>query len=430
MRSINSRHAVGCQRLALAVCLLLCSLGCGKREATPPPSSALSKPRPRAANLSVLVVGDGVVAEALGRLRGEWAERAGAELRVEQASLAELLESETLPADVLIYPPSATGALHGRGWLRPVRDSVLDDDDFDYGDLLPAVRPAMVFDGQTVAVPLGLPPLMRLNGTAVKSGATDPTALAHELIARALALLPERRTDALLFDPDSMRPRLTTPVMERALGNLAAELRPPGGTANDLPTWQLGWPALWGEPPEGVPAAESLQRKPQVYDEVTDKWRSTTSRGPVTLLGYRGRVASVSADSRNATSAFRLLGWMASGDAAAQLSSSSDETLFFRRSQIEQANLWPGVSAWPGAAEAAAESLLVERPLLLPRIAGWDEYAAALGEAVLAAAAGDAQPAESLRVAAQRWEAITERLGRQTQAEQYRAHLETEPRRR
>ncbi len=367
------------------------------------------------------------MAEALGRLRGEWAERSGAELRVEQSTMGELLESETPSVDVLIYPPSVTGPLYGRGWLRPVRDSLLEDADFDYGDLLPAVRHAMVFDGQTIAVPLGVPPLLRAQGPVLKRNENDPVALAHELIARALSLLPERRSDGLLFDPATMEPRLTTPVMERALEELVAAMRSSAGASEEGEYSGLGWPGMWGQPPEGQSDVESLQRADQVYDDVTNKWRAAIERGPVTLLGYRGRVASVTAASRNATSAFRLLAWLASGDAAVQISSPSAQTLFFRRSQVAQADRWPGVSNWPGFTEAAAESLRVERPLLLPRIEGWHEYAAALGFDVLKAAAGEAEPAESLRVAAQRWENLTEQIGREAQAESYRAHLETEP---
>jgi hypothetical protein len=64
-----------------------------------------------------------------------------------------------------------------------------------------------------------------------------------------------------------------------------------------------------------------------------------------------------------------------------------------------------------------------QRGLIVPRIAGVDEYMAELDKAVKDAASNDIAPAAALETAAKRWEEITDAHGRDAQRAAYLKHL-------
>src|ERR1700675_534418 len=76
-----------------------------------------AEPTPNVA-LRVLVVNDLALAEAIGRLRGEWAERFGGTLTAETKAWADLADAKSLDADVVVFPTRYLGELYTRGWLR------------------------------------------------------------------------------------------------------------------------------------------------------------------------------------------------------------------------------------------------------------------------------------------------------------------------
>ena len=87
-------------------------------------------PQPRASvALRVLVVNEPGVAEAINRLRGEWAERSGGELSATSSDWKEVAGAKSIEADVVVFPSRYLGELCTRGWLQPVRSSVLESDD-------------------------------------------------------------------------------------------------------------------------------------------------------------------------------------------------------------------------------------------------------------------------------------------------------------
>lgn len=472
--------------LLLIACATAALMACGCSDGGPvTPTASDSTATPRAAvALTVLVFGDEDLAAGVTLLRGEWAARSGGTLEVTSGSIELLNAAEPLRADVVVFPSRYLGALAERGQLRTVRASLLANREFNLNDIYPAIRNGeLIYGGQTLALPLGSPPLLacyrRADGEGerpdedlsplpttwveyrrfigVESSATaeggpngaalamSGDAAAFTLIGRAVAYTDSQRRRELLFDPETMAPRIADPAFVRALSEIVEEVRAAGGEqALDFAAAitkvgaggagaAFGWPGLVEHAPgesQPPPAAFApLPTATATYSANRGLWENQSFAEPVTLLGVEGRLLGVCESSRNATSAFKLCQWLSTGDVAIELSSRSRGTMWFRKSQHSRHAKWTGrnVDA-PGDEVTAAveEALERESPIMTPRIPGIDDYLAALAEETRRAVAGNLAPAAALQGAASRWEAITDQRGRQQQATAYRRHLGSE----
>ena len=474
-----------------AVCVLLTTTGCpgpsqptGDQKAGQKTAAPATRPT---VTLEVLVVDDPALAAGVRLLRGEWTERTGGRLQVTEWSMAELNDAmaqaePSLPADVVIYPDRALGALAAGGALRPMRSSVLDEPEMSPADWLPLVRERIVeFGDQTMAIPLGSPPLMLCCDSHSLADLDEPVPSTWEDYRRLAAKLHEQdkpcvlplagnaaavtflaRTssysdrgsrDGLLFDPVTFAPRITEPAFVRALVEMTEELaaHPQSldlslacgfaeaveAVSRGRAAVAFGWP---GAARGGEDASENnaegtteqsrlgfaeLPRAVRIYNSTRGEWITNRDEAPVTVLGIAGRLASVTASGRNAASAFKLLGWLGSGKTATQLSSRSPATLWFRRSQQGDAARWLGDGGRADireTAEAASQALSRRICFQIPRIPGIDDYLQTLSEAVRQAVAGES-PEVVLHRTTQAWEKITERLGPERQQFAYRGHL-------
>jgi hypothetical protein len=346
--------------------------GCG-REASKPAAS--TEPRPSVA-LSVLVVNEPELAKAIGLLQGEWAERGGGELHVSEHRWPELAMRQSLDADLIVFPSRYMGELCVRGWLRPLRESLRRSKSFDAADFYPAVERGLVrWGAQVMAAPLG---------------AKFPAALGRDhpgllmLEAAAPAAVSDDRL-GVLFDAETMAPRISDPPFVEALAHLSKrKAGADNGAGDDL----------------------------------------AQSRIPV--LGFGDRLIAATANSRNAASAFKLLEWLASADVSAQLAA-TDASLTPVRPSLAASVKWYGSSATVGERQeraAAANDLLNQpREFVLPRIPGIDEYMAALDIAVNSVIEEDKSPQEALAKASARWQEITETRGTDAQRTAYLKHL-------
>lgn len=413
------------------------SCGCRRSDSSPAQRSG-TPPSPRAAvQLTLLIVDDPELATAASALRGEWAERSGGELVVQQMTLAEMLAVEQILTDVIVYPSRFVGTLVARDWLRPVRDSVLENDDFVLEDLFPLVRnESMRYAGQIFGVSLGESPLMlarqasteedfgaiadtweKLDQFALKRNQGD---VAAELIARAASYVDRQDRAELLFDPQSMSARLTSPPVVHALESMVSQVSDSEREA--LPI-RITWPTseeFGGDPPwqfATLPSAAST------YNAVRQRWEPLALERSLTVLGFAGRTVSVTRSSRNATSAFKLLAWLTTGNAAVQLSSRGNDTVWFRNSQKSRSSKWLADRGTEQSAPLVTKLLLADRFFLLPRIPGIDQYLETLSEAAGSALSGDSTPAKALESAAARWDELTEELGQSEQRLAYRRHL-------
>jgi len=474
---------IGWTRLAVVTVILRALMGC--REPAPIERADKAPAAPRAAvELTAQVIGDDELAEGLELLRGEWKARSGGRLSVERMPLEGFADAESLTADVVIFPSRLLGTLAERGELQPVRRTVLESSGLALADIYPAIRDGeMKYGGQTLALPLGSPPLLSywrddlgssVDGEASKDwpprtwqdyrrwlGVGQPDAkqaalplagrtAAYTLLARALAYTePSRRSEAL-FDPDTMKPGIAAPPFVRALGEIVEEMaaerdaQPEDFAAamkrvrDGEAVATLGWPGAASE--DGVASTKTVVSPPefgplpvaaQVFSHSQGRWQNQSLRDSVTILGAEGRLVGVSARSRNAVSAFRLCQWLTSGDVAVQLSSRSRGTLWYRASQTAAYDRWSKGDSSRQASlpvtEVVAEAFTSDTAVVLPRVPAIDEYFEALAQAVRSAEPGEDGAKAALEAAAATWEAITDRLGRESQAAAYRRHSGIEP---
>lgn len=425
---------------ACLFCIPLVSLlGCQQEPAVPPaPPKAASSAA--AVELKVLVVEDAPLSQGIQLLRGEWAERSGGSLSVEEKTLAECLVAEDLSADLVVYPSRMLGTFVARDWLRPLRDSLLKSDEVALGDQFPLIRDRVIrHGGQVYSLSLGEPPLMLVatsesisagvpqmwNGVSIdtqRSAASLKFPLTAELLARAIAHAHDLRSHSLLFDPVSMTPRVDSALFQRALKEMRAAHATEAGQGKQ-PCW-LGWPVHEAESEQAEYQFALLPRAEQVYDPLLESWVKNEDSQPLAILGWGGRLAGVSTSTRNSSSAFKLLRWLVSGQVAPQLSSRSHDTLWFRQSQINQASLWlKQTGASQQMVEVVQRLLTTESAYLIPRIPGIDEYLSHAEEFLLENLSKQEADPQALQALVEQWEQVTERLGREQQLTAYRQHL-------
>lgn len=266
------------------------------------------------------------------------------------------------------------------------------------------------------------------------------------LLARAAAYSTHRENYSTLFEIESMKPLIAGPPFVKALQELVAAADRPAEQLTYDPTsvrqafWEgrcgmaLTWPTAAGEqaiaPAEGVRVQfAELPGATEVYDFVHKQWerRGRDEDFRVPLLGVAGRMGVVSKASQWPDATFQLLLWLSDDARSIDVAAESDATTLERSSQIGQAKSWVESPVPPEAATAYAEqtetTLTRQQLLYAVRIPGHAEYFGALDEAVAKAVRGDLSPQDALGEAAARWDEITDRLGRQTQAEAYYASL-------
>lgn len=273
------------------------------------------------------------------------------------------------------------------------------------------------------------------------------------LMARAAAYVKHRNNVSDLFDIDTMEPMIDRAPWVRALEELIAAAR--YGPAKQLSFdpaaarrafWQgrcgmaLCWPSAAGgetkpaqaedagDPAGNGPAVQlviaRLPGAPEAFDYANATWDQRTAEEPphVPLLGLSGRIGVVGRQAQSPEASWRLLLWLSGARSSAQIGPASPATTIFRSSQAA-AQVW--VEPAMPAAVAADYARLIEEDLSAPsamfglRVPGRPEYLGALDEAVRKAVRGEISPAEALREAAQCWQAITDRLGRESQRRAY-----------
>jgi len=279
------------------------------------------------------------------------------------------------------------------------------------------------------------------------------------LMARAAAYVKHRNNVSDLFDIDTMEPMIDRPPWVRALEELvaAAQCGVPEQFDYDPAAarrafWQgrcgmaLCWPSAADDTDANGDAQPSqtlgsgqggqsdaqlrlvitrLPGSPEAFDYGGAAWDQRTADEPwhVPLLSTAGRVGAVARRAQSAQASWRLLLWLSGPQFGAQIGRSSPATTMFRRSHLADPRGW--VEPAMGPEDAAAYGRLLEEVLsgrqsmFALRIPGRPEYLAALDEAVRKAVRAEARPAAALREAAQRWQAVTDRLGREAQRRAY-----------
>src|SRR5262245_57025143 len=147
--------------VASAMLLLLATCaGCPSAKEAPPTTAALPF---EGVTLKLLIVGDPAMADAIGRLRGEWQAQSGAHLEISQSDEAGLPALSSIDADAIVYPAYALGLLAERALIKPVAPAALTDADLDWADVFDRDKSSEVTWGTSIyAVPFGSPTLVCL----------------------------------------------------------------------------------------------------------------------------------------------------------------------------------------------------------------------------------------------------------------------------
>lgn len=248
----------------------------------------------------------------------------------------------------------------------------------------------------------------------------------------------------VFFDPDTMVPAIDNPAWVRALEEFLdlRGLGPFDATGLDSETVRLrfadgaaamaiDWAdtgVLAGDPRRSRIAGKlgffPLPGSQEVWNPATRAWDRLPEPRSVTFLAFGGWIGVVPAASPNGDQAWSYLAWYASPEHSAQdVLDGTSGVNPYRRSHLEDPAPWRRLlgdqvaSDYLGVLEASLSAPAKAQDLRLP---GYRAYVAALEDQLDRVLAGDLSPAEGLRAAARAWEALTDRLGRNSQRRHYR----------
>ena len=355
--------------------------------------------------MRIAVVSDESLGGAINRLRGEWHEQTDGEIEtIDVANDADLVAAAK-DADLVVFPSRAIGALSEAKAILPVRPSVLKSAELRFEDFLPLVRDnEVVYAQQVMALPIGCPtPLLLVATNAAPANLAlpeDDVQLALAYLAWAAPYAEHRSRVSTLFDSDTFKPRLVEPPFVRALESLVAA----SGDGPGAITWpERETPQVPETAPQLVPGSQS------VFNPISSDWEPLEAAAQrATLVASSGRLIAVSAESRNAATAFRFAAWLVGSENSRLVSTASDNVANCRGSLARSPDAWRATDdreLGRQFAEVQAAALRTPRFLLAPRLPGSEEYLEVLGKHVREALDGR-PPAPALQQAADDWEAI------------------------
>lgn len=446
---------------------LLASIGCpgpgdvDKEPAGPPPGT----------RLRVLVVDDPLLAQSIGYLQSEWEAQSGVSLEITEAESGGFDVQKAPEADVVIAPSWMLGPVVEAGWVVPLPEGVVANNESDWSNIFSQIRTWEVArTGKPMAVPFGSPvpvlyyrpDLLEEAGLKVPSTwdeyvktvtaledtpAVEPLAegwAGLNLLARSASYATHPDNLSTLFRISTMEPLIAGPPFVRALEELVAtshaaslDMDP---AAVRAAFWQgkaamaITWPTAADEQvaeidPEFPAGVTELPGSHDVYDLGDAAWekRDTDSDGRVPLLASTGRIGMVTTGSQWPEVSLQLLLWLTDEKWSAQVCSRSMNTTLFRNSHVATVSGWVEPPMPEDAArqygDAIATAMQRQEHLLALVIPGRPQYLAALDEAVRAAVKKEKTPQEALDGAAARWKEITEELGVEKQKKAYRGSL-------
>jgi multiple sugar transport system substrate-binding protein len=459
-----------------AICLLVLLVGCPASTKPLPPLEPAEPVGP----VRLLVVDDAPLARVIER---EWTARTGNEIKVKQISAAELVKATSWEADAIIYPPALMGELVESGRIIPIADDSLNAESFARRGILPLARQyEMRWGERNYAIPLASPRLTLLYRSDLleKLGVQSPTtweayqqlaARLHDrsnlaelappvdqpwsgtvepmaghwsgemLLARAASSTGRHGQLSALFDFTSLDAQLDSPPFVDALTNMqqTAASQPadaleidPAEARNLILAGHCGMALTWLPAPpdreqqESMSAAAyplgiaSLPGSDRVYLPEKEQWQvREEGLTTVPLIGFGGRVGSVTAQATQRQAALDLLLLIAGPEWSTEVARHSSEAHPFRRQHLEQPAAWLPLTAdrsvgtqFTNVVEQLEGSPLV---LISPRLPGRARYLEALRGGVKRAVIGESSPEEALTEAAIAWDTITEELGPEKQ---------------
>ncbi len=265
--------------------------------------------------------------------------------------------------------------------------------------------------------------------------------------ARAAVYAKAPDDPAFFFDPDTMKPRINNPGFVKALEDwkTAMQWGPPDMMSYDwaanAQAFVGGHAALniqWGDigPMSLDPNSSVVNGKvgfamlpgaTQFWDAKKGAWETPSEPNRAPFAGFGGWIFVVPKLTQNAAAAFDLASYLGSPEIRAKAMVTpgcgvNPDSL----TQLDP-KLWVAAGFSQQAAEqytqAIKDSLTNPNVVFDLRIPGIQDYKDALEIAVTKALTGEATPQQALDEAAQQWDQITDRLGRDQQGKYYRESL-------
>ena len=269
-----------------------------------------------------------------------------------------------------------------------------------------------------------------------------------QFFAQAGAYSKHPDDKAYYFDPDTMKPRITNPGFVAALEDYikAMEYGPVGminfaghDLRNAFVTGEVAMALDWAD--LGIYAVNSpvsivedkmgysqIPASNEVYNSITKKWDKVFNQ----VSSISGNwMFLVNRESKNRELAFAFSAFMTSAESTQKLIVDSGSGVNpSRLSHFNDASSW----IKGGFTEESARNYLNEISISLSNpnvvfditIPGAAEYYQALDEYVYQALLKNITPKEAMDKASQKWEEITENLGREKQSQFYKASLNLE----
>jgi multiple sugar transport system substrate-binding protein len=410
--------------------------------------------------------------------------------------LGDLVDSgalQAIPNDEVMPPKPAEPSSEDGGWRRPDPPPAAPEDTFQYMDLVPAFREQVSRYGkERLALPCGGRALVlvyrrdafeseRNQAAAHQAGLTLPPETWPQLdaaarffqgrdwdgdgkadhgivvamggeaggvgdaafLARATSLGQHRDHFSLLFDPDTLAPRVASPPFVEALSGVVGwkACGPPGmeqfDSAAARASFRTGKVAMLIDCAEraaswshGKPVSVArLPGSERVFEPVRKEWKACSPpnapsylpQGGGWLIGISGRLSG-----KPREAAIDFAKYLTSPENGNRLCAERAFPLLpVRESQMDQG--LPDPSSAPDVdsrmwSHAVRQTLTAERVVPGLRIPGADRYLADLANGRLAASGGEA-PEASLRAVAKAWEERSAALDLKRQLWHYRRSL-------
>ena len=251
----------------------------------------------------------------------------------------------------------------------------------------------------------------------------------------------------MFFDPETMKPTITDPPWQRALEEYIQVANTIGGDVSSIDSYQVRAKFSRGEAAMaidwtdiGVLAASRensvvtkdigffvLPGSQEVWHPQRQQWETLSSPRSVPFLAFGGWIGAVTKSSPHPDTAWSYLAWYA--DPKNSISDVTDGTSGinpYRLSHLSDTSPWQA-SMGPLLAEqylaVLRQSLSSPNVTLDLRIPGYRAYMAVLDEQIEQALKQTVSVEEALQNAATQWEQITDRLGRNSQKNHYRATM-------
>ncbi len=245
------------------------------------------------------------------------------------------------------------------------------------------------------------------------------------------------------FSCEDMTPQVNNPGWVRALEDYVAisAYGPPEMINYDVADTRIHFPAGvsvfnidWGDvgtisvdPTRSVVVGDvgfaPLPGGDEYWDYEAGEW--VEGPNPAPFIAFGGWIIGVAANSEVRDAAFDFAAFMARPEMVQQLAVMPDTGINPSRfSQLEDVDLWLEAGFDRESAEDYLDAILntINHPnaVLDLRIIGSAEYLQTLDVEISRAVAGEISPQEALDNVAAAWDEITDRLGRESQLEQYR----------